>query len=427
MRAGCGGAGVRAAAWRGDTGWDMNRDGEEGMSSRERLLAAIDGAAGAPIACSFMMFRALRDRCRDEYEFASREMEMGLDCCVRIEDFPVRFAPEVRVSEWVEEAAGGGPPIIHRAYETPAGRLTASVSRIEGWPYGDRLPIFGDYITPRAVKHLVTGPSDLEALRFLLAAPEEEDIRSFREAAAERKRFADDLGLLLGGGWKSSRSVLGEDKQLIGDDYRTGCVIDALMWLCGGTEPLLWAYDEPEFLEELIGVIADWDCRRLEAHLDVGVDIVFRRGWYEGTEFWSPGLYRRFILPSLRREVELAHQAGVRCGYIITSGTAAIADLILESGVDAIVGIDPGEGKGTSLGNVRESFGGKTGLWGGVSGPLIVEKGSEAEVRGAVEEAISELGGTGRFVLSPVDNVRADTDRSWRNVQVLIDTWKALA
>jgi len=397
------------------------------MSARERLLAAIDGTHGAPVPCSFMMFRALRDKCRDEYEFASRQTDMGLNARLRLDDLPVRFAPEVRIADRVEPRPPGQPPFIHRAYETPAGTLTASVKQAEGWPYGDRLPIFGDYITPRAVKHPVTGPSDLKALRFLFVSPEQDDIRAFREEAAERKRFADDLGLALAGGWRGERLLAGEDKLLVGDNYGTGCVIDTLMWLCGGTEPLFWAYDDPGFLEELIALLEQWDSRRLEIHLDTGVDIVFRRAWYESTEFWSPALYRRFVLPSLRRQVELAHQAGVRYGYIITSGTAALVDLILESGVDVIVGVDPGEGKGTTLRDVRQSFGGKVGLWGGVSGPLVVEEGTEAEVRAAVEEAMAELRGTERFILSPVDNIRADTDHSWRNVQVFIDTWKALA
>lgn len=397
------------------------------MSARERLLAAIDGAHGAPIPCSFMMFRALRDTCRDEYEFASRQTEMGLDARLRLDDLPVRFSPKVSIADRVEPGPPGQHPILHRTYETPAGTLTSSVKQADGWLYGDKLPIFGDYITPRAVKSPLTGPADLETLRFLLVPPEVDDIRSFKEETARRKRFADDHGIALAGGWRGERLLPGEDKSLVGDNYGTGCVIDTLMWLCGGTEPLLWAYDDPKFLEELIAIVEEWDTKRLEIHLDTGADIVFRRAWYEGTEFWSPALYRRFVLPSLRRQVQLAHQAGVRYGYIITSGTAAIADLILESGVDVIVGIDPGEGKGTTLRDVRESFGGKVGLWGGVSGPFVVEEGTEADVRAAVEEAIAELRDTGRFILSPVDNIRADTDQSWRNVRAFIDTWKALA
>ncbi len=279
---------------------------------------------------------------------------------------------------------------------------------------------------PRAVKHLVTEPGDLEALRHLLMAPEGKDVEEFREEAAARKRFAAEHGLLLAGGWRGERRLQSEDRGLIGENFSTVSVVDTLMWLCGGTAPLLWAYDEPDFLGALIELLAEWNHRRLAVHLEAGPDIVFRRAWYEGTEFWSPQLYRRFILPSLEREVALAHEAGARYGYIISSGIAGVAECLLEAGVDAVVGIDPAQGKGTTLGEVRESLGVKAALWGGVSGALTVERGTDAEVRSAVEEAISALGPTGRFILSPVDNVRAADDHTWRNVEVFIETWRSV-
>ncbi len=393
------------------------------MSSRERILAAIDGTPGALVPCSFMMFRALRDNCRDEYEFAQRQLDMGLDTRVRLDDLPVRFSPEVSVHESV---TAGDPPVVTRVYETPAGSLAVKVKQIEGWPFGDHLPLFSDFIIPRAVKFPISAPEHLPALRYLLTAPADEDIHAFLAEGARRKRFADDHGLLLAGGWRGERSVPGEDGCLVGANFGTVSVVDTLMWLCGGTEPLLWAHDQPAFLAELIGLLEEWNRARLEVHLDAGADVVFRRAWYEGTDFWSPSLYREFILPSVRRDVGLAHEAGARYAYIITSGMAPVAHLILEAGVDVVVGIDPGQGKGTTLQGVRDSLGGKVGLWGGVSGPLIVEEGSDEEVRSSVEEALSVLGGTGRFILSPVDNIRADTERSWRSVRTFIETWRSL-
>jgi hypothetical protein len=373
-----------------------------------------------------MIFRALSDKCRDEYELAVRQMELGLDTRVRLDDLPVRFAPEVKIRERVTATGEGEPPLLTRAYETPAGSLAVSVKQIEGWPFGDHLPLFSDYIIPRAVQFPISGPEHLPVLRYLLTAPADDDVRAFLAEGKRRKRFADDQGLLLAGGWRGERSVPGEDEYLVGANFGTVSVVDTLMWLCGGTEPLLWAHDQPEFLGELIGILEEWNRARLEVHLEAGVDIVFRRAWYEGTDFWSPRLYREFVLPTVRRDVELAHEAGVRYAYIITTGMMPVADLILEAGVDVIVGIDPGQGKGTTLQEVRDSVGGKVGLWGGVSGPLAVEEGTEGEVREAVEEAASVLGDTGRFILSPVDNVRADTERSWRNVRAFIDTWRSL-
>ncbi|MCJ7821901.1 MAG: uroporphyrinogen decarboxylase family protein [Armatimonadetes bacterium] len=397
------------------------------MTSRERLLSALDGADGAPAPCSFMMFRALRSKCRNEYEFATRQAEMGIAARLRLDDLPIRFSPEVKITDSITPGPDGDPPIITRVYETPAGPLTSSIKQVEGWPFGDHLPLFSDFITPRAVQHPISAPEHLPALRYLLTPPHPDDVTAFAEEAARRKRFAQERDFALAGGWRGERDIPSEDRSLVGAEYGTGCLIDTLMWLCGGTEPLLWAYDQPDFLRELIALVEEWDRARLQIHLEAGVDLVFHRAWYEGTDFWSPTLFRDFIHPAIRRDVEITHQAGARYAYIITTGMMPVADFLVEAGVDAVVGIDPGMGKGTTLANVRDKLGGKTCLWGGVSGPLTVEEGTEADVRAAVEATMSILGETGRFILSPVDNIRADTDHSWHNVQVVIDTWRQIA
>ncbi len=404
----------------------VGKQSKSSLSSRERLLSAITGNGGASAPCSFMIFTALAKQCRDYQQLALAEMELGLDARVPLTDLPVRFAPEVHITERIEAASNGPVPCLHRTYETPVGNLTGSVRKTEDWPHGDHLPLFGDHIAPRAIKFLVTGPQDLEPLRRLLTEPTAEDIADFRSQAAARAQFAQEHGLLFTGGWDASRRSASEDRSLVGSDYGTGTLVDALMWLCGATQPLLWAYDAPDFLAELISILETYNRRRLQLHLETGVQLVFHRAWYEGAEFWSPRLYRQFILPALQREAELCHQAGVYLAYILTSGMLPLADLILESGVDVVVGLDPGQGKGTTLEATRTTLGGRLGLWGGLSGPLTIEQGTEDEVRAAVEAALTSLASTGRFILSPVDNVTETTQLTWRNITVLIETWRRI-
>jgi hypothetical protein len=43
-----------------------------------------------------------------------------------------------------------------------------------------------------------------------------------------------------------------------------------------------------------------------------------------------------------------------------------------------------------------------------------------------VRNAISVLAPGGGFILAPVTNVRADTERSWENVGALVQEWKRL-
>jgi hypothetical protein len=71
----------------------------------------------------------------------------------------------------------------------------------------------------------------------------------------------------------------------------------------------------------------------------------------------------------------------------------------------------------------KKKVGNRICLWGGVSGSITVELGTEDEVRAAVRKAIQTLGPNG-FILSPVDNVRDVTPVTWRNVDVLIDEWR---
>ena len=55
---------------------------------------------------------------------------------------------------------------------------------------------------------------------------------------------------------------------------------------------------------------------------------------------------------------------------------------------------------------------------------MTIENGSEEETGKAVKKALELLGKSGGFVLSPVDNVRENTENAWNNTNKLINTWK---
>ncbi len=388
------------------------------MSSRERMLAALECREPDYIPACFMIFAALRSQCADEWELVDRQLEMGLDAVVRLplispkakidygdlRGLPARFADGVETRTWREVLPGERYPVLHKEYHTPAGTLSTAVNETDDWPYGGHVPLFDDYICPRARTFPVSEMEHMAALEYLLTEPAAEDVDALHEQAREARRFADERGVLVEGGW--------------------GVGADALGWLCGFENAMLSAIERPEFIEELLGLIARWNRRRMEVVLDAGVDLFVRRGWYEGADFFSPPMYRRFIVPSLKREVDLAHQAGAKFGYILTTGMMPLLDMLLEVGIDVLIGIDPVQGVGTDLSLTNATLGGRMCVWGGVNGFITIERGTEEEVRSAVREAIEALGPGGGFILSPVDNVRADDETAWRNVTAFIDAWK---
>lgn len=386
------------------------------MTSRERMLAALENRDVDYLPCSFMIFAALRSRCDSDEEFVRRQVEMGLDPVIPtatwastrgqehrdLPGIPMRYPPEVEVRQWREER-DDAPDILHKEYVTPDGTLTTEVLATPDWPYPNHVPLCDDYLVPRATKFPIEGPEHLPALRHLLAPPQPQELAFFHENAARARALAEELELLVTGGM--------------------GVAMDAMGWLCGMQEGIFHAMDRPEMIDELAGIIHEWNLARMREVLATGVDIFVHRAWYEGTDFWSPPMYQRFIFPYLKEAVEITHDAGAKFAYINTSGTMGILDYLLAAGVDVLIGVDPVEGMQTDMQAMRERTGDRMALWGGVNGFVTVEMGADEEIRDAVREAIATLGPRG-FILSPVDNICDESDQASQRVDTFIEAWR---
>jgi uroporphyrinogen-III decarboxylase len=387
------------------------------LTSRQRMLRALDLQEMDHVPCCFMSFTALRKRHdEDMVELAKAELAMGLDSMLFIpvaprperpdhpdlRGLPMRFHPDVKTKEWHEEVEGDFD-ILHKEYDTPGGRLTTSVRLSEDWPYGDHIPFIGDYQVPRAIKQLITEPKELDALLYFLTPPQGSDIARFMKEAEEARGFVKEHGVLLAGGW--------------------GVGMDMANWLCGMQNLMILTMQQPSFVTDLLEMIHVWNKQRMEVVLSAPVDLYIRRAWYEGCDFVTPRFYREAILPRLKAEVDLAHEHGAKFGYICSSGTKPMLDFLLEAGIDVLIGVDPVQDARMDLALLKERVGDRMCLWGGVSGAVTVEMGTEEEVRLAVRQAVETLGPTG-FVLSPVDNITVDAPRTWHNIDVFMQEWR---
>ena len=400
------------------------------MSSRERMLAALNGEKPDHIPLAFMIFSALNERLAgerrggDRAAFIEAQIELGLDTVVDLASFapqagetghsdaaglPVRFGEGVETRQWAEMESDLRYPVLHKEYTTPSGTLSVAVDQTDDWPYGDAargdfsVPFMDDFLAPRCRRYLVERREDLIPLRHLLTPPAEGDLANCREAWRKGKQLAEKHDLLLAGGW--------------------GVGGDVLAWFCGLQNAVMTAVDDPGLIEELLALVDAWNRPRMQAFLDFGVDLFIRRAWYEGTDFWSPELYRRLFFPVIREEVRQVHEAGAKYGYILTSGSMPLHEMLVELGIDVLIGPDPVQGNGTDLKRMGEQLRGRMCTWGGVNGFVTVERGTREEVETAVREAVESLGPEG-FILSPVDNVCDPSAAVWENVLALIAAWK---
>lgn len=384
------------------------------FSSRDRMLAALNCETPDHPPCSFMIFGALHQNAASYLDFLERQLDLGLDAFVELpprppqvrndhynlHGLPVSYHPDVWEEEDISQPVNGAAPLIRKIYHTPAGDLTAEVRQTADWRWGGHIPLLDDYLIPRSIKFIVEGPQDLPAFQYLLQPPTEAEVTAFKLDSAPFKDFAHENDLLLAGGW--------------------GVGADMVGWVHGLNTLVYDIYDNPEFVRDLLAVIAEWNRKRMQVVLDEGVDLYIKRAWYENVDFFTPTSWQELILPELRRDADLAHRAGVKFGYIITARTMPLLDLIAEAGVDVLIGVDP---EAFDLTLTKEKLKGRVCLWGGVNGHLTVEHGDAVAVGREVRTALKELGPDG-FILSPVDNVREDTSLAFENVKIMIHSWQ---
>jgi uroporphyrinogen-III decarboxylase len=288
-----------------------------------------------------------------------------------------------------------------KEYTTPESILHTEVKQTDDWRWGDHVPFLDDYLVGRSRKFVVERIDDLAALRYLLVAPKEAEIRQFRADSQPVLEFARERQLLVTGGW--------------------GVGADLIGWVYGLQNMVFATYDQPDLIRSLLELIAEWNQVRMRVVLETGVDLYIKRTWYENCDFWTPGTYEKFIYPILKDDVDLAHQFGAKFGCLITSNAMPLLDLFVKAGVDVLIGVDPHQ---WDLELTKQTVGDKLCLWGGVNGHLTIEQGTPQQVRHEVRNFLEIFTPGGGFILSPVDNVREATPTAKQNVLTLIDAWR---
>jgi len=222
-----------------------------------------------------------------------------------------------------------------------------------------------------------------EYLRFPVATAEDFRAlqRRYRPSTPSRyPAYWDTFGLR---GWREREHVLvlGRNCSTLGFYWR------AREWM--GTEALSYAwYDEPALMHEMMAFVADFTIETARPVLERGVvpDYVFLNEdlSMKNGPLLSPGTFRTFILPHLRRLVAFFKSAGVRWFVVDTDGNCdLVIPLFLEAGVDAIWPLERTAGMDPIA--VRRKYGRTLRLWGGVDKRVL------AQTPAAIDAHLQEL------------------------------------
>jgi uroporphyrinogen-III decarboxylase len=386
------------------------------MNSRERMLAAIrrEPVDHVPLYLRLWSMQGGQDNIpfnwKNQISRAENLLQLGVDDTLLLEP-PLGYTEEYNADliQGMKSSVVNFPPIekngypfLQKTYETLDGPLTIKVKITEDWIHGNDIMLFSDFNLPRQTEPIIKDINDVKRLRHLLANPSIEQVEEFRQRSKVIHQEAERLGVVIDGGW----SALG----------------DSAVWLCGTDNVYYWQLREPEILDELFDVLIKWEMMRLDYLLEEGIDVMVHMAWYEGTSFWTPKSFRRFIKPRLAQLIDKCHSKGVLFRYIITKDWKHIQNDLIELGIDCITGIDPVQDK-INLKEVKAQLGDKMCLMGGVNAAVMLTQWTDPEISAAIDQAMEILSPDNGFILFPVDNVFCELP--WEKVISLIDKFKS--
>jgi uroporphyrinogen-III decarboxylase len=373
------------------------------VTSKERMLAAMRCETVDHLPCSIYFNSNLQVAGYDLTDWTERarlQFDLGADPVAHL-DIPDLQHPEVTTRTWLDVPAGEAAPILFKEYRTPAGALRMGVRHTHGWPYKMDIP-WNDYTAGHLFEPLIKTPDDVDAFAYLLPPPD-------RAALDARRKQHDAV------------RALARQKELAIQGHG-GHGLATLLFVMGAENAVMFAVDHPEAFQRLAQIDSRANVTRIHLCAEAGADFIKRFGGYEQTNFYTPEIFRRVVVPLLRQEVAAAHEAGVLIYYRVVTGMEPLLRDIASIGFDCIEGGEPHLSR-CSLEMWRDAFAGRACSWTGLSTPGLLGGKDPAAVRHEVRHCLEVFGKRG-YILGVTNSIR--NHFPWENTLAMIDEWKKI-
>ncbi len=191
-------------------------------------------------------------------------------------------------------------------------------------------------------------------------------------------------------------------------------------WTLRGMENLMMDfYDNPDFVNELLNAIADYNIAQIREALKYdGIDAIhFGDDWgqQKGLQM-GPAKWREFILPVLKRMYKVAKDAGKYVTIHSCGDVHEVFDDLIDAGLNCF---NPFQPEVMDVDALINGYRGRLSFWGGLSTQKSLPFGSKADVEKAVNHLL-DIGKEGGLILAPAHSVKRDVPVE--NIVALIET-----
>jgi uroporphyrinogen decarboxylase len=196
--------------------------------------------------------------------------------------------------------------------------------------------------------------------------------------------------------WSGRYAILGGDWSPFFHD-----AIDLL----GMETMLVMMYEQPELVDAVLAHVVDYYIGSSQRVFDAAADVidVFFVGNDFGTQagpIMGEALFRRFMLPHLKRLVDLGHTYGLQVMMHCCGGYCPLIPLMIEIGMDGLQSLQP-SARGMEPVSLKRDFGDRILLNGCIDTHHVLIHGEPGLVRTRTREVLEIMKPGGGYVASP--------------------------
>lgn len=171
---------------------------------------------------------------------------------------------------------------------------------------------------------------------------------------------------------------------------------------------LILMYDAPDLVHAILRAHTKRAIEYGKILIAAGVDAVqINADYCINTGPWlSPAQFREFILPYMQQHVDAFKEEGVYVLKHTDGNTWKLLDMMVDTGIDALHGIQPSVGM--DIKRLKEAVGDRVALFGAVEGETLIN-GTPEDVEREVTYCLSYGAAGGGFVLTTSNSVQVGT------------------
>jgi uroporphyrinogen decarboxylase len=184
----------------------------------------------------------------------------------------------------------------------------------------------------------------------------------------------------------------------------------AFMWsayLMGIDNILMNFLAEPELVEVVLDKVLVCNLEIVRRAIRAGAEVIILGDDYASNKgpMMSPAMFARFLLPRLKRMIDMIHEEGALCIKHSDGDLYPILNAIVSAGPDGINPIEPVAGM--ELKKVKQLVGDRVCLTGNIDCAHLLPHGTPEQVREAVRQAITNAAPGGGYILCSSNSIHS--------------------